>query len=60
MRKLGVNYSAKWGVPFAEFLKIIKMEKLMYDGKHTQFNEQVSAHIDELKMDYTKRRAMER
>ena len=24
MRKLGVNYSAKWGVPFAEFLKIIK------------------------------------
>lgn len=43
-----------------EFLKIIKMEKLMYDGKHTQFNEQVSAHIDELKMDYTKRRAMER
>ena len=24
MRKLGVNYSAKWGVSFAEFLKIIK------------------------------------
>ena len=24
MRKLGVNYSAKWGTPFAEFLKLIK------------------------------------
>lgn len=43
-----------------EFLKVIKMEKLMYDGKHAQFNEQISAHIEKLKMDYTKRRAMER
>lgn len=42
------------------YLKIIKMEKLMYDGQHNQFNEQVSAHIEELKIDYTKRRAMER
>ena len=42
------------------FTKIIKLEKMMYDGKHAQFNEEVDAHIEELKMDYIKRRAMEK
>ncbi|MBQ3061729.1 MAG: hypothetical protein IJD02_04730 [Lachnospiraceae bacterium] len=43
-----------------EFTKVIKLEKMMYDGKHTQFNEGVDEYIEELKMDYIKRRAMER
>ena len=43
-----------------EYMKVIKLEKLMYEGKHTQFNEQVNAHIEMLKMDYIKKRAMER
>ena len=54
---LKVNEEAKMSVGFT---KIIKMEKMMYDGKHTQFNEEVDAHIEELKMDSIQRRAMEK
>ena len=43
-----------------EFSKIIRLERMMYDGKLSQFNEEVDQLIEGLKADYINRRAMEK